>query len=302
MRGCTSIVCAAIVALARVAHADAQADVKKVLAAQLKAVAANDEAAFAATLDDGAFVMLPGGYATSPDAAASAMTRGWSKNDGLHAATLGKVVAGAKGEIAWVTADAKLTFMAMGKPQVTPYRVTELFQRDHGAWKAIAMFASQPVKDEPGRWADDAVLLEADAPPGHDADGANLKEWIAHPADLAAHLRAGPDVVVLGSAAGERGDGPAAAKLLGSWKKLVFSTDWLRASTDDTTYSWLAARVTRKVKTKDYGTLDEPYWLLALAVKGDAGWEIVSLHYAQDMPSPPADANPCGGGGGGGGQ
>jgi hypothetical protein len=294
MRGCTPIVCAAIAALARAARADAQADIKKVLTAQMASVTKGDEAGFAATLDDSVFAMLPGGYAMGPTDAGAAMSRGWSKNDGLKSATLGKVVVGAKDTIAWATADAKVTFMAMGKAQVTPYRITEMFQADHGAWKAIALFASQPMKDDPTVWVDDAVRLGEDNPPGHETDGANMKDWLAHPGDLAAHLRAGNDVVALGSSAGERGDGPAAAKLLGGWKKLVFTDDWTRASTDDSTFSWLAARVQRKAKTKEYGITDEPYWVLVLAVKGDHGWEIVSVHYAQDMPSAPADANPCG--------
>lgn len=296
MRGCTPIVCAVIAAQAAVAHADAKSDVKKVIAAQVAAITKNDEPAFAATLDDSVFAMLPGGYAQgSPDGAASAMTRGWSKNDGLKSAVLGKVVVGAKDSIAWATADVKITFMAMGKPTVYPYRLTEMFQSDHGAWKAIALYASQPMKDDPGAWVDDAVRLGEDNPPGHETDGANMADWLAHPTDLASHLRAGGDVVVLGSSAGERGDGPGGAKLLAGWKKLAFATDWTRASTDDSTYAWLAARITRKAKAKEYGMVDEPYWVLVLAVKGADDWEIVSIHYAQDQPSPPADANPCGG-------
>jgi hypothetical protein len=280
------LACAAIAAIHGTARADAQADVKKVLAAQMAAVTAGDEAAFAATLDDGVFAMLPGGYATTAKQAGAAMSRGWSKNDGLKSATLGKIVIGSKDTIAWATADVTVTFMAMGKAQPTPHRMTELFQNDHGAWKAIALYASRAIKDNPADWSNDAVAMDHDRPPGHEADGANMMDWLAHPTDLAKHLGAGKDVVVLGSATGERGDGAGAAKLLAGWKKLEFATDWARGSTDDATFSWLAARVTRKVKVKN-DTIDEPYWALVLAVKGDKDWEIVSIHYAQDPPSPP---------------
>jgi hypothetical protein len=280
MKRCSAIVCAVLGAISATAHADAKADVKSVIAAQLAAVGKGDDGAFAATLDDGVFAMLPGGYAQGAKDTGLAVTRAWTTNDGLNSATLGKAVIGVKGTIAWATADVLLTYMLAGKPQLTPIRLTELFHADHGAWKAIALDASQAKKDDPEFWAEDAVAMDHDQPPGDDADAAPMKDWLAHPTDLAAHLRAGNDVVVLGSSAGERGDGAGAAKLLAGWKKLVFATDWARASTDDATYAWLAARVTRKVKGK-HETIDEPYWALVLAVKGDHDWEIVSVHYAQ---------------------
>jgi len=92
-------------------------------------------------------------------------------------------------------------------------------------------------------------------------------------------------VIVLGSAAGERGLGADGAKLLGSWKKLAFTPAWTRAGGDGKTWAWLAARVSRKAKGKGR-TVDEPYWALVLALRDAKDWEIVSVHYGQSRPMP----------------
>jgi hypothetical protein len=294
MRGAVLVVLM-VGGLGGTARADADADaVTKLVQAQVKAIGnmeipEDDPITFAGTIADSAFVMLPSGYAATPADAEKQMHRTWCGHEATIVGRATKVVVGHAGDAAWVTADVKAVVGVMDSPAMTTmYRLTELLVRDRGAWKARAMLVSEAVKDEPQRWA--KAPLDQDRPPGTATAGAPMADWLAHTGDLAAHVRAGADVVVLGSAPGERGDGPRAAALLGQWKKLAFAVDWTRAGGDGKTYAWLAGRVSRTATVKG-AAIKEPYWVLALAVMGAKGWEVVAVHYAQgDWATPRADS------------
>jgi ketosteroid isomerase-like protein len=274
--------CLAIAGLAGRAHADADADaLARLVKAQVKAMTAPDADAFAASFDADAFAVLSGGYANGPRAIGKAMACSWSNPEGTYYFTQGKTVIGRQGDVAWVTADLTMTSRAMDSPPgKTPFRMTELLTREGAAWKAHALYVSAATADLPSSWTDPRELA-GDSPAGAATADAPMLGWLAHPADLAAHLRKGTDVIVLGSAPGERGG----ASLLASWKKLTFAVDWSRAGGDGKTWAWLVARVSRDAKAGKVA-VKEPYWLLALAVRGAADWEIVSLHYGQDHPEP----------------
>ncbi|HTJ44481.1 MAG TPA: hypothetical protein VL463_20395 [Kofleriaceae bacterium] len=276
--------------LGGIAHADKDADaikkqVKQTVYLANGATAFDADTVFAAD----AFAMVPGGYANGPAAIDKAMVCSWSNPEGSYDIKLGKVVVGHQGDVGWATIDLAIRERAMDSPPATvPYRMTELFTRDGATWKAHAVYISMAIKDRAEDWGDDSHYVSKDSPPGAETRDAPMLGWLAHAPDLAAHLHKGADVIVLGSAPGERGG----ASLLGGWKKLVFATDWSRAGGDGKTWAWVVARVVRDVKVKD-GIVKEPYWLLALAVKGAADWEIVSLHYGQDYPDP-GDLPGCG--------
>jgi uncharacterized protein (TIGR02246 family) len=276
------ISCAAVAALAGAARADADANALGALVkAQVKAMTAPDADAFAATFDEDAFGVLAGGYANGPHAIGKAMACSWSNPEGTYYFTQGKTVIGRQGDVAWVTVDLTMTSKAMDMPAGTSHhRMTELLTRTSGGWKAHALYVSMATQDTPSMWTDEHLIAD-DNPPGAPTKDAPMLGWLTHPADLAAHLHKGSDVIVLGSAPGERGG----ASLLASWKKLTFAVDWSRAGGDGTSWAWLVARVSRDVKAGK-AMVKEPYWVLALAVKGASDWEIVSLHYGQEHPEP----------------
>jgi uncharacterized protein (TIGR02246 family) len=267
------------------ARADRDGDaVRAVVDQQIKAMAASDETAFADTCAADALVMLPGGYARGP-AAIGKTVHVWLSSPLVEVVQLDRAVIGRAGDVAWVTAD--VTMSAVPSDSETRFqmrvRATELLTRDRGGWKVRAAFVSQGKKDDPTHWN---AVLPAERVPGDEAAAtAPLVAWLGKPADLAAHLHAGDDVIVLGSDAAERGAGAAAARLLGGWKKLAFTPQWVRAGGDGKTFAWVAARVVRKVTIKGLAhPIDEPYWVLALAIQGAAGWELVGVHYGQDPP------------------
>jgi hypothetical protein len=282
MRGLL-LLCAAIAAFPRAARADADAAaIKKIVQAQVSAVTGPDEKAFAATFDDDGFANLPGGYGITTGGIAGAAKCAWFVQEGVMNASLTKVVIGRQGDVAWVTADVMFTESLMDEsPIKLPMRWTELLTREGKTWKAHALYESQAVKDDPDTWK--VFDGPGDTPPGAETQGAPLAGWLASTGDLASHLHAGADVIALGSAAGERGEGAGAAKLLGSWKKLAFKTAWSRAGGDGKTWAWLAARVSRSAKGA-HGNVDEPYWALVLAIHGDRDWEVVGVHYGQTFP------------------
>ncbi len=286
------LVCAALAARsgsARAGDADAVA-VRKVIDAEVKAVAKQDPVAFGATLASDVFVMLPGGYAIGPDHAAAAMGQWKNSDHTIEDARLTKATIGHAGDVAWVTADLTLEFSTMDAhgTQQAAYRMTGLYTRDHATWKARALYASSATKDEPARWA--GAETNEDVPGTDAAATAPLAGWFAKTSELAAHLHTSDDVVVLGSDTHERAVGTAAAaKLLGQWKNLAFDLDWVRAGGDGKTYAWIAGRMTRMVKLEGAGNtyydVFEPYWALALAIKGAHDWEVVGVQYGQDPPS-----------------
>jgi ketosteroid isomerase-like protein len=266
-----------LIALGGVAHADVDGDaVRHVIDAQAAAITAADAKAFAATFASDGFSALPGGYGETAAQAGAAMFRTMHPDDGTSAtpARIAKAVIGHDGGVAWATIDLGVQVPVGGKLTKRAYRVTELFTRDGAAWKARAIFASQVKRTYEGMTGDLSF-------PGGVEDAATLPmaPWLVSTAELARHLRAGPDVIVLGSSAGERGAGPAAAKLLQKWKKIPFSLVQGRAGGDGKTFAWLYMIVSNEQD-------GQPYWALVLAVQGAKGWDVVGAHYAQEQPSP----------------
>lgn len=269
----------AVAALARPARAGDP--VTAVLDAQSRAIARDDAKAFAATFAPDGFALLPIGYAASAAEAGKMMSATWHPTEGDYQAKSASVqtaVIGHAGGVAWVTAEVKVGFEAP-MPAMT-FRVTELLTRDHGRWKVRAYQASQGLPDKPDEWL---RMKEMPVPGAHGTRGAALAGWLKGTATLARHLHPGNDVIVLGSAPGERAAGAAGAELLRSWKGIAFTVEQARQGGDGKTFAWLAARVSRQARTKDRARKRIPYWAMVLAIKGAAGWEVVSAHYSQDV-------------------
>ncbi len=265
-----------VCALGGIAHADKDADaVKKVITAQVATVDHGDGDAFAASFAPDAYLISNHGYFVGADA--KELFEGtWSPGESHDALAVDKAVIGHQGDVAWATVDVTDHETGFGSATYKQ-RITELLVRENGAWKSRAFFYTSALEDKPANWAE--YPAKAENPPGTDGASAPLTAWLKSPADLAAHLHKGADVIVLGSGPGERGG----ASLLASWKKLAFAIDWARTGGDGKTYAWVAARVSRTVKVKGKDT-SEPYWAMLLAVKGATDWEIVSVHYGQQQP------------------
>ncbi len=277
------------------ARADDRAAIRKVLDAQVKAIARHDGLAFARTFGKDGFAMLPGGYAPTATAAGVAMGRAWAAEAPAVKARVDKAVIGHDGATGWITADVTVVQAdpADRRPHDVTYRVTALLRRTGTAWLTQATYWSIAEPDDDQQWVN--ALYEDD---GDDGDGGDAPPtapgfaWIAQPAELATHLRAGKDVVVLGSAPRERGAGPAGAKLLAGWKRIRFAPAWRSAGGDGASYAWLAGRIERPAQANGE-TIQIPYWTLVLLVKAAGGWEVVSAHFGQTMPmagmDPPDD-------------
>jgi SnoaL-like domain len=268
-----SIAACAIVALAAVpARAgDAKADIKAMLDAQAKAIVSGDVEAFVHTIGLDSFTVLPGGMGETPVQAAIASRHSWH-DAGATAAKYGKVVIGVDGTVAWVTAELAVTM----KSKVTAYRVSELLTRRPGGWAARAMMVSRPVAKFTGSVDDDSLAVVPGAAPA--PEKVAMADWITDLGGLGPHLRAGKDVVVLGSAAGQRGDGAAAAKsLLAAWKKRTFIAQDLRGGSDDTSYAYVFG----VIRDADGGA---PSWVLLEGVRHGDAWDVVGVHVSQDRP------------------
>lgn len=259
------------------AYADKDADaIKKVVTAQVASVGHGDQDGFAASFAKDAFLISPGGYVLGADAK-TLFDHTWNAGESHDQLKVDKIVVGHQGDVAWVTVD--VTDHETGFDSTfSKLRITELLAREGGAWQGRAFYYMPAVKEMPSDWAD--YPAKPEKPPGADGASSPIAAWLRSPADLAAHLRKGADVIVLGSAPGERGG----AALLQSWKKLAFAIDWARTGGDGKTYAWVAARVSRtsKYKGKDVAL---PYWALLLAVKGASDWEVVGVQYGQEQPN-----------------
>jgi ketosteroid isomerase-like protein len=295
MRGALVCTWAGVAFWALSGQARASDPVTAVLDAQSRAIGADDADGFAATFAPDGFALMPIGYATSAKDAGRVMSASWHPDEGDYQAKSASVqtaVIGHAAGVAWVTAELEIKFEDP-LPSMT-FRVTELLTRDHGRWRVQAYQASQALPDKPDDWF---RMQEMPVAGAHGTRGAALAGWLKHTATLAGHLHPGNDVIVLGSSSGERGAGAAGAKLLHGWRHLAFKVEQARQGGDGTSYAWVAARVSRRAKTKA-GTKRIPYWAMILAVKGTAGWEVVSVHYSQDVANEgdiDGGGDPCGG-------
>jgi ketosteroid isomerase-like protein len=287
------LACAAVAAIPRAARADGDADaIRAIVTEQAEWVGRDHGNTFVSHFASDAFAILPTGYGIGPADVAVKEQHAWCFHEGGLDASVDKIAIGRQGDVAWVTAD--LTYVESGMdapPAKVPVRWTELLVRDGKRWVVHAMASSQTTPDRPADWAGQPLT---DTAPGTDGAASPIAAWLKSPGELAKHLHKGDDVIVLGSAAGERGGGAGAAKLLASWKKLAFAIDWARAGGDGKTYGWIAARVSRTVKVKR-DDVAEPYWALLLAVKsaGASDWEVVGVHYSQQLPADSDDAPHC---------
>ncbi len=129
----------------------------------------------------------------------------------------GKPVVGATADAAWIVADLIQPYELYDCPpsqarchRKRPVRISELAVDTGKGWQVVAAHVQSKAKG--GAGTDDLPATTAPGP---------LTAWLADPGALDAALADRPDVVVLGTEAGERAVGKKAAhKLLGSWRTL----------------------------------------------------------------------------------
>jgi hypothetical protein len=116
-----------------------------------------------------------------------------------------------------VTGDLEVTVRGKAKP--LPLRMTSVlasgFDRANAsALSVVAVFITDPIEDKD---------LRGEDPAAENKDFDRFLDLLRFPDVLAAHFDGAPDDLVVGTAAGDRGKGPDAAKLLSRWKDLQFT-------------------------------------------------------------------------------
>ena len=259
--------------LAGTAHADLEADARKVLDGQLKTIRTGDEAAFRALFDPDAIVV---GY--KPDEPGKELSDlyfvadlfGGSPHTSLRKLAV-KSIGGVGGDAkamwftAEITASAHIPEPGFGASNETiTFRLSELATFDGKAWKIVA--AAVDLPSTPRGSAGSEFTGATVAGP--------LTAMLAAPATTAAALRA--DAFVIGTDKAERGIGPAAKKLLAKWSKLELAIEGKPREVRTATWGFAQAHVAWKQKTKTV-------YMSALVIavpKPDGTWTPVGLHYS----------------------
>jgi hypothetical protein len=220
--GMRSIVCVMVIAMvAPPAWAEDGEDQKAMVdlvAAQVRALAARDGKAFAATLADDGFAILPGAADEGQGAAAiAAVTERWLAGLGKASIKLDQPRYGST----WY--DGELV-VAPG-PRLRITGVLKWESGDKGIiYKIGAVHISEPVDDKLVRAAAAEARLPA-LPRLKDADKEPSVDGPDKIATFARRVNADPSTVVVGSAAGEHAVGRAAiGKLLATWRSVKLST------------------------------------------------------------------------------
>lgn len=199
--------------------------------------------------------------------------------------TVANLVAGGRADAVWFTFDLTVDRATTigGKPfrKTDTFRITELAV-DNKGWK-VTLFHIDTAR--PDKW-DDLPSHDGGPPEGEeftesgDTNATALVEVASSPTKLAKALLVEPSTVVLGSSAGDRGVGPAAAKLVASWSKLKLAAE---SSLSHTSKTWGFAVVRLDLDGKNE---DQKMRMFATVIglpKADGTWQIVTLHYSRIM-------------------
>ncbi|HUJ58323.1 MAG TPA: hypothetical protein VLX92_07520 [Kofleriaceae bacterium] len=219
-------VVAMVVALAAPAYAGDAARIKQVRAmfdAQIAAIAAHDEAAFAKTVTPDARILF--------DVSAADMHRGGVPDGAqtelmyLRGVKVGASEIGWDGTWGWIAAELHVTTQMYAEPegagdphpQLEPHVVhwVALVTLDGAAIKTRAAMIVETVPDRELRATNQDRRRKPAASPGA------IVALLANPPALAAQLSRDPATTIFGSSEDDRGLGAAAAgKLVERWKKL----------------------------------------------------------------------------------
>lgn len=207
----------------------------------------------------------------------------WSPAPPIKATTKSTVknlVAGGRADVVWFTFDLtveRVTLEAKPFKMNRTYRITELVA-DRGGWKVVLFHLDTAQPDE---W--DEVTSHGGGPPTgehfpDDEKDSTFSELATSPAKLAKALLVEPSTIVLGSSAGDRGVGPAAAKLVGSWSKLKL-TEGASLQRTSKTWGFAVVRVDLDGKNEDQKMR---LWASVIALpKPDGSWQVVTLRYSR---------------------
>ena len=279
-----------IVLAATTAAADKPADrAKAFVQTQLAAMTKANDAAVKATFAADA-ILLGGTFDSSVPIAKQdnvefqGFLMNGSPHSGFRTASIKSVVAGGTDAFVWLTAEISATYASQEPEQkahtVTHVvRMTELVVADGSTWKCVAAVFDRPGPVE-GHY-------EAYAKPvgGATKPGGN-RMLLASVGTVAAGMMADdPNAFALGTEAGERGIGPAAArKLLKAWSDLPMNIVGDSREVETKAYAFVQGKVAFKLPDKDDHSknLIYPMSALVIAIPAHGGWNVVALHYAND--------------------
>jgi hypothetical protein len=245
------------------------------LTAQTRALVREDADGFRATLTADARVAFDTAEPTRDAADERVM---WTFPP-LKKIVVGRTRIGWAGDWGWVAAELRVTTQMWAepegagdphpKPETRTYNWLAVVVPDGKGFKTRALFVSkeQPDKD----------LISDRSPPALSKTPGELAPLLARPPALAAQLAANPGVVVLGTSAGERGLGRAAARrLLDRWKHLDLVQVGATYEVVHGDLGFAFAEVAMKTRAnKDRFDLDA----FVVAHRTQAGWEIVAVAY-----------------------
>lgn len=194
--------------------------------------------------------------------------------------TVKNLVAGGRTDVVWFTFDLtveRVTVEAKPFKMNDTFRITELVA-NKGGWKVVLFHIDKAVPDQ---W-DELPSAGGGPPTGEhfpeDEKESTFSELAVSPAKLAKALLIEPSTIVLGSSAGDRGIGPAAAKLVGSWSKLKLSEG---ASLQRTSKTWGFAVVRLDLDGKNEDQKMRMWASVIALPKPDGSWQVVTLHYSR---------------------
>ena len=270
------------------------AEVRALVTAHARALAAKDADAAKASFSADALVWLPTStkLAATPDEIVRGLDDSWfGRVDGPDRVVAKDVKIGGLGaDAAWVSARLEMggTYEGadapVGKRYAYAVHMTALARKQGGAWKLAVAHYSEAI---PGKRAVEHVArreVEALAPipggiPGGETDQAAA--WLASPAELAAHLSRDPATVLVGSSPGEKAVGAArAGRMLGTWKKVKLAVSGPVRELRGEGWLVVAAHLDSPVHTGDGDVTGEDRALVIFVGDPATGFAAAAAHYA----------------------
>lgn len=271
-------------AAAAVAGGD-RAGVRALLDRQRAALAANDPAAWAATLAERALVFGPRAEHVAASAADAAELMG-ADRERLAAAggrmtwrsARGDVVVAPGGAAAWTDEALEQTVAIGAASRSIEFRVSQILDHRADGWRVVAAHISAPAAPEAARPLEPAPL-----PDGRIAPGAEplLHALAARPLGPDA-FAARDDVSLIGVEPGERLTGAQLAAGFDAWadtwgRRLVVDGPAVAELLPGGRHGWVAAHV-RLPEAQLYLRARTTYRLLAVLVREGDAWKIAHLH------------------------
>lgn len=195
---------------------------------------------------------------------------------GVASVKIGSLTSGGDDKVTWLAAELEFVTYSRNAPKTAPrsthtIRLTELAVADGGKWKVVAALFGKP--GTPKRDSNPPLMISGETKPG------SLSKILVSPEYLSNGLAKDATVVVFGTDKAEKAiGGPAAKKLVDSWKSLKLEIEGDVREIATSTYGFVQANVNW---VKPGGA---PYRMRALMIATRDGtsdpWTIRAVQFA----------------------